>query len=510
MIAQMGPLPDFLTKLSTLHRTLMEIGKRPHLLSLTFLTLTSCSVGPDYERPEFPLPAEFTNISSPTADPQLPASCINITTWWQSFSDPTLNTLITEAVASNLDYELARARVREARGLVAFSRSDFIPQITTNGSIVRNQNSKNAVVAPNTTTGTNNNAFATNVNTFYEAGFDANWEIDIFGQTRREVEVAIDTYQAQIEAQRNTLVTLLAEVAQNYMALRSSQRTLEITKSNVAAQRETLDLQRMKFDAGLTSALTVSQAEALLQNTASQLPALEAPIMRAIHRISVLLGREPSALAAELLPPQAVPQGPSYVPPGLPADLLRRRPDVRQAERVLAAATANIGVAVADLFPKLELTGRYGFRTRNSGSLIEENSRFWSVGPNVSWEILNWYGVLANIEVQNARQEQALIAYRKVVLQSLEEVENALVAYDREQERRERLAQSVAAQRKTVDLAIQLNREGVADFLNVLTAQQDLFQAEDALTRSDGTVAANLIALYKALGGGWERFEAVG
>jgi NodT family efflux transporter outer membrane factor (OMF) lipoprotein len=304
-------------------------------------------------------------------------------------------------------------------------------------------------------------------------------------------------------------VSLLAEVAASYVTLRGAQRELAITQSNAAAQRETLNLQEQRFSAGLTNELTVAQARAQVENTESSLPALDVPIRQSIHRLSVLVGEPPAALAEELLSPQPIPHGPAVVPAGLPSELLLRRPDIRRAERELAAATANIGVATAELFPKITLDGTLGLRSDAIDSLFQSGSGYWSIGPGVSWNILNWIAVLENIEVQNARQEQALLTYRKTVLEALEDVENALVAYRQEQERRDRLFKATEANRHALDLAQQLYDAGLADFLNVLTAQRAVFQSEDELVQSERAVSINLIALYKALGGGWEIAEAM-
>lgn len=344
----------------------------------------------------------------------------------------------------------------------------------------------------------------------YSAGFDASWEVDIFGGTRRQVEAAQDLLEAEEDARRDTLITLLAEVAQNYVVLRGSQDRLDITQRNIASQGETVELQGMLLKAGLTSDLSVAQAEAQLRSTSSQLPALEIPIRQSIHRLSVLLGKEPAALEDELQKSAAVPRGPAVVPAGLPSDLLRRRPDIRRAERQLAATTANIGVAMSDFFPKFQLTGAMGMRSTRYGNLFQEGSRFWAWGPGITWNVLDWYAILANIEIQDSRQEQALVSYRSAVLQALEDVENALVAYDREQARYELIQKSVEANKRALDLAQQLNTAGLVDFMNVLNAQRAVFLAEDALSQSSQAVSGDLIALYKALGGGWEEIEDVG
>ena len=300
------------------------------------------------------------------------------------------------------------------------------------------------------------------------------------------------------------MVTLLSEVAQNYIMLRGFQHELAIVQNNARAQQDTLNLQQQKLQAGIATQLNVAQVTAQVATTRSQIPTLEIQIQQSIHRLGVLLNRDPEALEADLMPQGPLPVGPLQIPPGLPSELLLRRPDVRQAEREFAAATANIGVATADLFPKFSLTGSLGLESLQLKSFANSASAFWSVGPTVSWRIFDAGQIWANIHVQNARQQEALIQYQQAVLQSLANVDDALTAYNREQARRQTLREAVAANRQSVDLATQLNNAGVVDFLNVLSAQLALYQSEDALAQSDQAVSTDLIALYKALGGGWE------
>jgi len=474
---------------------------------------SACAVGPDYKRPDMEVPADFSarlslrNGSAGAPEAQKPDYC----RWWENFNDPVLNELITFAIQENLDSKLAEARVREARALLTASYSLLSPDLDTSASATRSKTSKNAnssnqsQVVDTETGETNVTSSRSGIDrNLYQAGFDAAWEIDIWGGERRRIEQVRDVYEAQVEVQRDVLVTLLSEVAQNYVMLRGIQHQLQIVHRNVQAERETLELQRMRLDAGITNDLTVAQAETQLANTAAQSPTLNTQMHQAIHRLSVLLNLEPGALEAKLTVPAELPLGPTAVPPGLPSDLILRRPDVRTAERQLAAATANIGVATADLFPKLSLTGTLGLRSEELSSFTEHDSVYYSIGSIVSWPILQLRPIYYNIQIQNIRQEQALLAYRQAVLQSLEEVDNALIALDREKDRNALLAQAVQSSRRALSLAKELNEAGIEDFLNVLTAQLAVFQAEDQLARSDQALLTNVIALYKALGGGWE------
>jgi len=527
----------------------MQSARSFTLALLLFVVTGGCTVGPNYRAPASRLPGQFSAATQPATRP----AAVDLKRWWEGFNDPTLNQFVERALYSNLDVRLANARIREARAELAFSRAALFPTLDSSASYVRNRSSKNAFAAtgkhtssqsstgtggsgtvgtgtggtgtgdtttggtgaggasgPGTTTaaGANTAVFALGETNLYQAGFDAGWEIDVFGGTRRAVEAAQASFQGQVEARRNALVTLLSEVAQNYVMLRGLQHELRVVRGNVEAQRATLDLQRLKLGAGLASNLIITQATAQAESTESQIPTLEIKIEQTIQRLGVLLDVDPETLRPQLSAAPELPSGPGAIPPGLPSDLLRRRPDVRQAERQLAAATANIGVATADLFPKFNLTGSLGLESLQLKSLANSASVFWSAGPTVSWRIFDAGQVWANIHVQNARQEQALIQYRRAVIQSLSDVENALTAYDRERARSASLRRAAEANRQAVDLAKQLNDAGVVDFLNVLTAQQSLYQSEDQLAQSEQAVLTNLIALYKALGGGWETTEA--
>jgi NodT family efflux transporter outer membrane factor (OMF) lipoprotein len=464
------------------------------LAALLALALAGCTVGPNYQPPKIDVPAEFRTPTNAAAS-QSSADPTDLQRWWEQFHDATLNSLIAEAIASNLDVQLAEARVREARAQLTISRSAYFPSVGSSASYSRAHATGNAgVLEPGTFD-------------LFLAGFDATWEIDVFGGTRRAVEAGRYTLEAQMDARRNALVTLLGDVARNYLLLRGSQQQLAIVRSNLVSQTETRDLQRTKLQAGIASDLDVANAEAQAAGTESQIPTLQTQIEQARHQLSVLLGREPAALNAELEPEAPLPTGPLAVPPGLPSELLRRRPDVRQAERQLAVATANIGVATADLYPKFNLTGAVGHESLSLSTFADAASRYWSFGPTMTWPIFQGGKIRANIRVQNARQEQALIQYRQAVLQSLQDVEDALVAYDNEQARRRSLEEEVASSRRAVMLARRLHDAGLVDFLNVLSAQQTLFQSEVQLAQSVQTVSTDLVALYKALGGGWESQE---
>lgn len=467
----------------------------PTIVVLLVAFLTGCMVGPNYHPPKTKVPTNYGGSTSTGTDA---GTAEVFQKWWTTLQDPMLNSLVDRAVRANPDLRIAQARVREARAQRGVVNADLYPQVNASGSYQRRRISENAFA----TQGTGNSP---NVDgNLFQASFDASWEIDVFGGVRRGIEAANADLAAEIENRRDVLVTLLAEVARNYVELRSSQRQAAIARANLQAQQETLELTRVRFTAGLVSDLDVARAEAQVQTTASQIPALETLSRQSIHLLSVLVGQEPTALVPELTSETPIPPSPPVVPVGLPSELLRRRPDVRRAERQIAGATARIGVATADLYPKFSITGLIGLQSSKVGNLGDSGSTFWSIIPGVSLPIFNFGKIRSNIAVQNAREEQALVTYEQTVLTGLREVEDALVAFSKDQTRRQTLAEAVAANRRAVDLANQLYRQGLTDFLSVLQAQRDLFVSEDALVQIDRNVSSDSVALYKALGGGWE------
>jgi len=465
----------------------------------SLMLLSSCKVGPNYHAPVTKVPNTWGPQTPETPAQNSSVVVINqptVAKWWNTFSDPKLDSLIDRAVQSNLDLQLAEERIREARAERGIVKADLYPTVNASASYQRSHNSGN--IGVQTSGGTNI------INgDLYQAGFDAAWEIDVFGRVRRGIEAADADIAAQIEDRRDVLVTLLSEVARTYIELRSFQRQVVIAEANLKAQQETLDLTRIRFNAGLVSDLDVARAEAQVENTASQIPIFETFIATSIHQLSVLLGKEPNALLAELTPDEPIPPVPPTVPISLPSELLRRRPDIRRAERNIAATTARIGVATADLFPRFSLTGSAGLATTKFSKFADSGSGTWSILPGVTIPI-DFGRIRSNIAVQNAREQQAVTTYEQTILTSLQEVADALVAFGNEQTRRQKLSAAVDSNQRAVDLADQLYQKGLTDFLTVLQAQRDLYQTEDQLVQSNRAVSSNLVALYKALGGGWE------
>jgi NodT family efflux transporter outer membrane factor (OMF) lipoprotein len=464
------------------------------LAAVALLLPAACAVGPDYEAPSPSVPAAYSGLEAAGEGERsrAKAEAADLAAWWNAFRDPALVGLVERAVASNLDLRAAAARVREARGVQGIAYGGLLPVVGVGASYVRQRWSENG-------------AFPTNGEAFgqLQAGFDASWEIDVFGGRRRDLEAADADFDAAVEGLRDVRVSVIAELARAYVDLRGAQARLDIARRNLDAQRRTAEIVRARLDAGQTTELDVARAEAQVQATASFLPAFETAARVAAHAIALLLAKPPGELLGELSAAGPLPAAPAEIPIGLPTDLLRRRPDLRRSERELAAATARIGVATADLYPRFFIAGSFGTDSVTASDLFTAASRSWSFGPAIRWSLFQGGRIRANIEVQNARQEQAILRFEQTLLGALRDVEDALVAHAREQRRRASLAQAVALQQRSVELADQRYLQGLVDFLSVVDAQRALFLAQDALVQSEQAIASNTIALYKALGGGW-------
>lgn len=461
------------------------------LLGPVLLLETGCNIGPSYRAPHVATPTEW---ATPLGGGETNGPA-DLTLWWKSFGDSELDSLVATALQSNLTLHVAESRLRQARaerGIVAANEG---PEFNAKGSYSRNRFPSNGFppLPPNAPSDFN----------LYTARFDASWEIDIFGGTRRAVEAADAQIMAARFSRDDVLRSLLGDVAGNYIQARVFQQRLAITRKNIEAQQRTVDLTRDQLRAGLITELHLREAEALLTTTEAQVPSLESGFQITTYRLDVLLGRMPGQLATELSSASAIPIAPPEVPVGLPSDLLLRRPDVRSAERKLAAATARIGQAKADFFPKFSLTGDIGLTSIKASDWWTAGSRFWSAGPAVVWPIFESGRIRSNVHLQSAREEEALNQYQQSILVAFEDVSGSLTAYAKEQIRRRSLLQSVEANQKALNLAESLYRRGLSDFLHVLNSERGLYQSQDALVQSDGFVALNLVALYKALGGGW-------
>jgi NodT family efflux transporter outer membrane factor (OMF) lipoprotein len=458
--------------------------------ALMLFIFAGCAVvGPDYVKPDTPMPeAWHTPVKNNLAGEHIDKEAL--VDWWTILDDPILTNLVESAVAGNLGLKEARARVREARARRGITEAGRFPTIDASGSARSSRSSEE--------TGSGSER------ELYAAGFDAAWELDVFGGKKRAVEAAGAELQASQEDLRDVLVSLLAEVALNYVELRSFQARLSVAEANLDALKETYNITRWRRQAGLTTQLDVEQAKYSLEQTRAQIPALQTGLEQAKNRLAVVIGQHPGSLRDALAERKAIPITPLEVAVGVPADILRRRPDVRRAERRLAAQTAQIGVATADLYPKFSLLGSIGLEALSPGNLFSIGSRTHGIGATVAWPLFDAGAIRSNIEVQSALQEQTLIRYETAVLTALEDVENALVAYAKEQRRRQSLTEATEAARRAVDLAKKQYSSGLIEFNNVLIAQRSLLSLEDQLAVSEGEVTSNLIALYKSLGGGWK------
>jgi multidrug efflux system outer membrane protein len=470
------------------------------LAALIAATLIGCAVGPNYHPSETKAPSTWDgqNAVIPATPSKTNINPVALVEWWTAFNDPTLSSLVEMAVRANLDVRLAEARIRQARAARGVVGAPLWPELDASALYQRSQGSSEVG-------GGGGVATIGGLRNLWQAGLDATWEIDIFGGTRRNFEAATADIQAAVEDRRDVLVTLMGDVGSNYINLRGLQQQIEIAWRNLKAQQHNADIIQKRHDAGFVGGLDVANAKAQVATTEATIPAFESSARAAIYSLGVLLGREPAALEADLAKAAPIPPTPLSIPVGLPSELLRRRPDIRRAEAQIHAATARIGVATADLFPKFNLAGTFGFSAMDVTRLDRWTSNFWSWGPTVTWPIFAGGRFYFNIKVQDALQEQALLTYEKTVLTALKDVETALVAYTKEQETRKSLSEAVVNNRKAVELSTALYLAGKSDFLNVLIAQRSLFATEDALAQSTRTVDTNLIALYKALGGGWEK-----
>ncbi|KAF0145997.1 MAG: RND efflux system outer membrane lipoprotein [Nitrospirae bacterium] len=460
-------------------------------ISASILAAGCATVGPDYVRPDTSLSTTWHSdlkgrLTAGEMDPRTLAS------WWITLNDSGLSNLIDRAVAGNLYLKKALARVRESRARRGIAKAGLFPTFDAVGSATWTESSKD--------TGTNR---TNETSDLYTASFDAGWEIDIFGGVRRSVEAAEADVGTSQEELHDVLVSLLAEVAVNYIDLRTFQSRLAIAEGNLESQNETYQLTVWRYQAGLSDELSVQQARYNLENTRSQLPTLRTGKEEALNRIAVLLGEQPGKIHSLLEQQASIPVIPLKLAIGVPADVLRNRPDVRKAERELAAQSARIGVATADLYPKLTLSGSIGIETLKISSQPATQTWSSSFGPGITWAIFKAGAIRQNIEVQSALHEQALINYEATILSALENVENALVAYAEEQGRRDALSVAEEAAQKSADLAKYKYQSGLTDFNNVLEAQRSLLTFQDQLAQSNGIVASNLVRLYKALGGGW-------
>jgi NodT family efflux transporter outer membrane factor (OMF) lipoprotein len=457
-------------------------------LCAVLLATASCAVGPDYLGPEDAQAPEWSAELRSGLSGESPAA-EQLASWWSAFDDPTLGELIALAVQNNPDAEEARARIREARARRRVEQAGLLPTIVA-ASNVRRVRSSEQVGNGETTS-------------LYTPGFDASWEIDLFGGQRRSIEAAGADLAATEEDLRDVLVTLAGEVASGYVDLRSFQVRLGLAEASLATQADTFDIARWRAEAGLTTVLDVEQARTILEQTRAAIPQLRTAVEQAGNRLDILLGETPGSLDALVEEPRPIPVAPLDVAIGVPAETLLRRPDVRRAERQLAAENARVGVATAFAYPSLSLVGSIGLEALHSGDVFDAASNAAAYASTLAWTVFDAGAIRGTIDAQQAVYEQAQARYRTTLLAALQEVEDALVAFAEEQDRRQALAEASAAADRALELSRQLYSAGLTDFQDVLESERSSLLLQDQLAASEATVSSNAISLYKALGGGW-------
>ncbi|MDM8555783.1 efflux transporter outer membrane subunit [Desulfococcaceae bacterium HSG7] len=455
-----------------------------NLIALLLMLNGCTTVGPDYKAPEMQPPEKWQKIE----DPSLKPDKTDIREWWKIFDDPMLSRLIAMAADSNHDLRIAVARVNEARARLGIISGQTAPVVNavSGGTTNRAGGETGAADAP--------------THTRFSAGLDASWEIDLFGRISRSVETETAELQAAAEDRNDVMVTMYAEVARTYLEIRTLQARLSSANGNIASQKDILKLTQKRFKHGLATALDVAQAERVLASSEAAVPPLRIQLNQDINTMGVLMGRAPGHLYKELSKVSAIPLPPASVAVGVPADLLRQRPDIRKVERHLAAQTARIGVATADLYPTLSLSGsiNIGF-----SDMVTGGSTGFSFGPSLRWNVFDRSRIRNQIKVEDARTEQALLNYEKTVLNALNEVENAMTAFLEQRIQYEAQQRAAAAAKKSLKLSAKLYKDGLIAFQTVLDAQLALFDFENQVAEAQGNAAANVVRLYKSLGGGW-------
>lgn len=482
----------------------MNVGAACHarkaVALATGLVLAGCAVGPDYQPPHVSLPKTWSSVAVMT-----PAGPSELAQWWARLNDPLLDALIDEAVKGNLDVATARAKVREARASYRQTAGTAWPVLK--GSVSGSRSGGPGRTVPDASNGAlsnaNSNAGTGNVADLFQAGFDASWELDLFGANRRAGEAARYGVDAAQWGLRAALLTLIGDVASSYVQARGYQARLALARDTAASQEESARITQLKFEAGASSGLDAANAAGQAQSTRAGIPAFEAAYTQTVHGLSVLTGQPPDALLERMKQPQPLPTPSLPVSLGVPADVLLARPDVRLAERRYAQSTAKVGQAEAARYPSVSLTGGLVTSATRPGDLGQRSSIGWAFGPSLTVPLFNGGRLKAGVEVARAERDQYFIAWRAAVLNALKDVESASVALYQETERIAALRAAAASYRTAADLAHQLYRGGSASFLDVLTAERSLYVAEDALIQSRVLSSTYYIALNKALGGGW-------
>ncbi|WP_044178192.1 efflux transporter outer membrane subunit [Phytobacter massiliensis] len=488
-------------------------------ISLTFLSLclAGCAVGPDYQPPVPQTPARWNDQADNSVASHTAPQAVN-PRWWTTFNSPQLNSLIERAIAGNLSLQQTVLRIAGAREQINQASGALLPAVNGNLQATRQQLGLEGELKSHGVYDQLNDvdpaisgalgALTQPVN-LYQGSFDAQWELDLWGKVRRQVEAAQAQQQEAIEQRNDALVSLQAEVARAWLQLRGAQSIIDTLQTQIDTAQQTFELTENRQRGGLSPQLDVENARAQVGNLEAQLPQYQAQERQAMNALAILLGKAPGALDSELRSKQPLPKLPAIVPTGIPSTLARRRPDVRQAEATLHAATAQIGVSVAQLFPDLTLSGQFGLRNSEADWLTDWSSHFYSFGPQISIPIFQGGRLVSSVKLARAQQGAAVLNYRQTVLEALGDVENALVSYRTDQQREAGLNKTIEASQNAFDLASDSYRQGIATFIDVLDAQRQLAQAEQQRAQARVQSSLDLVALYKALGGGWEPYQQV-
>jgi NodT family efflux transporter outer membrane factor (OMF) lipoprotein len=486
----------------------MVRGCRALLVAGAALWVSGCAVGPDYQLPTGAIPRLFGSAAMTEAVPGPPASA-DFVRWWQVLHDRELNALIDRAITSNPDLEIALTRVQEARTQQVVVLGAMLPTVAGSAAIATGSAGGNDLTRGRAAQSIRAGDSTTNLKSISRiAGFDAGWELDLFGKYRRLLEATRDDAEAQMELRNAALITIISDVARNYLDIRGLQARLEIARNDVATAQKTVDLLLTRFDRGLSNELDLTLARRQLANQQARVPELMAAISAAESRLALLLGTYSTEITGELQKGRKLPDMPTRLRAGVPVDLLRRRPDIRVAERQLAAATARVGVAIADLFPTVAVTAGFGAQGgTKSGVAVPIHNPIWSFGPGGYWPLLDFGKLDALINIQEMRAHEQFVNYKKTVIVAVEEVDQAIKQYRFAQAQLKALTVALAASQRAVDLAMERYERGVTDFLNVLDAQRQEYALEDQTAFAQEAVVLQYVAFYKALGGGWELFD---
>jgi len=460
------------------------------------LGLTACTtVGPDFQRPAAALPDRWSVSAVQTSNGEDPGS--PDARWWKVFNDAELSSLVERAAAANLDVKAATTRWTQARAARQMTGANDKPSVGASASYQHARSSQNGLLDISGLDGRKDYDV-------WQPSLDASWEPDLWGRVRREIESADATVEASADLRRGVLLSVLAETARDYIELRGAQAEQAIIRQNLDFARHSLRLTQIRFTDGVATHLETAEASAQVSAIEAQLPALENDQLRLINALSYLLGEPPRALENELQAPSPIPPVPPAVPVGLPSELAKRRPDIRSAEARLHTATADIGVAVGDFYPRITLSANLGFQAMRFGDLDAWSSRMFGVGPVLSVPIFEGGRLKGQLALRRAQQQEALIGFQRTVLGAWHEVDDAMSDYGARRQRREKLAATVDQDRIALENANRQYVAGATDFLQVLTVQRDLLAAQKALVASSTDVSVSLVGLYKALGGGWE------